>query len=110
MKPHHKKLWLGLVLMALLSPLGLVLPAVIAAVDAWGEWSSETLRLMLGYLPEGMALEADWWPAPLPDYNLGTAEGSAGQALAYVASAHLGGLAVGLVGYGIWRLLVRHGH
>lgn len=110
MKTHQKKLWAGLVLMALLSPLGLVLPAHLAAGDAWGEWSAQTLGQMLGYVPQRLAQEADWWPAPIADYNLGAAQGSAGQALAYLVSAFLGGLAVGLAGYGIWRLLVRHGH
>lgn len=109
MNPFQKRLCLGLGLMALITPLGLVLPAYFGAGDAWGEWSAEALHQVLGYVPTGLARYTELWPAPLPDYALGGGGQSAGLLLvSYVASALLGALAVGLVAYGLSRLLVRH--
>lgn len=109
MSPFHRKLWLGLALMALLTPLGLALPAYFGAGDAWGEWSAEALHQVLGYVPTGLARYTELWPAPLPDYRLGGAGQSAGlQLVSYAGSALGGALAVGLAAYGLSRLLVRH--
>ena len=71
MKRFEKKLWLGLIVMALLSPLGIILPKKFGAEDAWGEWSLDTLERLLGYIPEGLKRTADIWVAPIPDYNFG---------------------------------------
>jgi hypothetical protein len=108
MKAHQKKLWLGLFLMALLTPLGLMLPAYFGAGDAWGGWSAEALRLMLGYVPEGLDRNADWWPAPLPDYSLASTPSGGLQLTLYIASALVGALAVGLATYALARRLHRH--
>ena len=67
----QKKLWIGLIIMALLSPLGIILPALFSSGDAWGEWGTETLEKLLGYVPEGLKKYADLWKAPVPDYNPG---------------------------------------
>lgn len=109
MSRFQKKLWLGLLLMLLLSPLGLVLPARFGAGDAWGEWGTETLEKLLGYVPAGLRQYADRWPAPIPAYNLGGEHASTGLQLAsYVASGLVGIAAVGLAVYVISRLLIRH--
>lgn len=71
MKRFEKKLWLGLFIMALLSPLGIILPEKFGAEDAWGEWGLDTLEKLLGYVPEGLKKTADIWVAPIPDYNFG---------------------------------------
>ena len=71
MKRFEKKLWLGLIVMALLSPLGIILPKKFGAEDAWGEWSLDTLERLLGYIPEGLKRTADIWVAPIPDYTFG---------------------------------------
>jgi len=57
--------------MALLSPLGIILPEKFGAEDAWGEWGLDTLEKLLGYLPEGLKKTADIWAAPIPDYTFG---------------------------------------
>lgn len=109
MSRFQKKLWLGLLLMALLSPLGLVLPARFKAGGAWGEWGTETLEKLLGYVPAGLRQYADLWTAPIPDYNLGGAHASTGLQLAsYIVSGLVGIATVGLAVYGLSRLLVKH--
>lgn len=108
MTRFQKKLWLGLLAMALLSPLGLVLPARFGAGEAWGEWGTETLEELLGYVPAGLRQYAELWPAPIPDYNLGGEHASAGlQLVSYIASSLVGIATVGLAVYGLSRLLVR---
>jgi len=105
----HKKLWLGLAAMAILSPLGIYLPEKFGAGDAWGEWGSDTLKNMLGYLPEGLKKLADIWKAPVPDYNVGGEGASFGsQALSYIGSAILGAAVVALVLYLVSRIVFKH--
>ena len=64
----RRRLWIALLVLAVLTPLGLWLPEHFRAGDAWGEWSLETVRERTGSVPEGMAREAGRWHAPAPDY------------------------------------------
>ncbi len=105
----QKRLWLGLAVMALLSPLGILLPAKFRAGDAWGEWSADALEEVLGFVPEGLRRYADLWKAPVADYNFGGADASMGvQIASYIGSGLLGVAAVGLAVYGLSRFLVKH--
>jgi cobalt/nickel transport protein len=109
MTRFQKKLWLGLIVIALLSPIGIILPEKFKAADAWGEWGTETLEKLLGYVPEGLKRYADLWKAPIPGYNLGGGNASpALQVVFYIVSGLLGMLAVVLVVYGISKLLAKH--
>ena len=84
-----KVLWIALLGLVLLSPLGLWLPEKLGAGSAWGEWSKEEMRKMVGYVPKGMDRDSDRWRAPLPDYEaLGTRP-----AVGYILSG-LAGVAV----------------
>jgi len=87
-----KKLWLGLAVLALLSPLGLILPERFKAGSAWGEWGPDEMENMLGYVPQGMKKLAELWSAPLPDYAFKGWDklGLGMQGIAYIASAILG--------------------
>jgi len=91
-----KKLWWGLLVLILISPLGLILPGVFQSGPAWGEWSLPEVERMLGYIPEGFKKVADFWAAPLPDYNLKIWEGRglARMSLEYIFSA---GMGVGII-------------
>jgi hypothetical protein len=86
------KLWAGLGVMAILSPLGLVLPDKLKAGDAWGEWDAEGIKALVGYVPSGMEKLSSIWSAPLPDYNFKSWEdmGITYLSLAYVVSAIIG--------------------
>jgi cobalt/nickel transport system permease protein len=66
--PLWKKLALGLGILVLLAPLGLVLPAKLGAGEAWGEWGGDRVRELAGYFPAGMRKIERLWRAPMPDY------------------------------------------
>ncbi len=87
----HRKLILGLIILALLSPLGVILPAKFNAGDAWGEWSGETIGKLIGFIPEGMKKNSALWKAPVPDYNLGGGNSSLTvQVVSYIVSGAIG--------------------
>lgn len=50
MTKFQKKLWGGIAVIALLTPLGLIIPAIfqggLGGGDAWGEWEPDTLKKM----------------------------------------------------------------
>jgi cobalt/nickel transport protein len=93
-----KKLWIGIGILALLSPLGLIIPTLFGAGGAWGEWSAEEFSKLVGYVPEGMRKLAHLWKSPLKDYAVpGQAQGLARRGLDYVLTAFIGvALAAGL--------------
>jgi len=106
-----KKLWWGLALLVLISPLGLLLPEVFKSGPAWGEWSLKEIERMVGYIPEGLRRLADLWSAPVPDYNLKSWEGKglALSSLGYILSGALGVGAVVLVVLFLGKILSRKG-
>jgi hypothetical protein len=91
-----KKLWIALGALVLLTPLGLL-----ASGTAWGEWGSDELSTMLGYVPAGMARFSELWHAPLPDYTIP----GLGDTPGYVLSAVVGIALIALVTYGLGKLL-----
>ena len=109
MTKTQKRLWTGLFIMALISPLGILLPEYFNSNDAWGEWGTETLEKLLGFVPEGLRKYADLWQAPVADYNFGGDDPSMTvQVLSYIASGILGIVAVVLVIYLISKIMVRN--
>lgn len=109
MTGFQKRLWLGLVIMALLSPLGIILPQIFNSENAWGEWSTETLLKLIGYVPDGLKRYADIWKAPIAGYNLG-GEGSslAVRVISYVFSALIGIVIVAAFSYLVSRLFSKN--
>ena len=110
MTRFQKKLWIGLLIMALLTPLGVLLPEKFRAEEAWGEWGIDKLEKLVGYVPEGLKKLADLWKAPIPDYNFG-GEGASTtlQAVSYIVSGFLGiGVCI-LIVFVISRVIARHG-
>ncbi|OPY81461.1 MAG: Fused nickel transport protein NikMN [Syntrophorhabdus sp. PtaU1.Bin153] len=105
----QKRLWIGLIILAFLSPLGIILPETFKAGDAWGEWGTDTLEKLLGYVPEGLKKYSELWKAPIPDYNLGGENATmAVQMLSYIVSGFIGILVSGLIIYGVSRFLIKH--
>lgn len=86
------KLWLGILILALISPLGLLLPECFKAGDAWGEWSPDGFKTMVGYIPQGLEKLSNLWNAPIPDYAFKGWEekGLSHLSMAYIFSAILG--------------------
>jgi len=89
---EYRKLWIALLVMALLTPLGLYLPQMMRAGGAWGEWGMDEVRQMIGYVPAGMERTAELWKAPLPDYAFPGQENGplAALSVSYVLSALIG--------------------
>lgn len=87
-----QKLWIGLIVLALLSPVGIIIPDKFKAGSAWGEWGTDEIQKMVGFVPQGMKKLAELWQAPLPDYAFkGWEEKGLGMlSIAYVISAIVG--------------------
>ncbi len=95
-----KKLWIAIGILALLSPLGLIIPALFGADGAWGEWGAGEIGRMFGFIPEGMKRTADKWSSPMPAYTVpGQGGGLAGKGLGYVLAAMIGIAAVAGAAY-----------
>ena len=109
MTKSQKKLWIGLVIMTLLTPIGILLPKKFNAGGAWGEWGADALAKLVGYAPKGLMRLSDLWKAPIPDYNLGGETASLSfRLISYITSGFLGILVVGLVMYLLLRLIVKN--
>jgi cobalt/nickel transport system permease protein len=89
-------LWVGLAVLVVASPLGLLAPGT-----AWGEWGAgELSRLGFKVVPAGLERLSGIWGAPLAGYDL-PALGNAN--LGYIFSAVLGIFITGLV---VWLFSV----
>ena len=103
-----KKLWVGIGILVLFTPLGLFVPKWFGAEGAWGEWGLQEIERVVGYVPEGMKQLAELWKAPMLEYALpGQNQGLALQGLGYLFSAILGIALVACVMYIIAKLLGR---
>ena len=98
-----RRLWIIVLILALLTPLGLWLPERLRAGDAWGEWGAEDVADQVGFLPRGLARLTGLWKAPAPDYAPPGWEDKPLflQGAAYIASALIGIL---ICGFAIWLL------
>lgn len=92
--PSGRKLWWGLALLLLLSPLGLL-----AGGPAWGEWGTGALAKLLGFLPVGLRrLAAARPPAAFADYSIPGLGGKWSAPLGYLLCALIGvGVLAGLM-------------
>jgi len=105
------KLWIGLGVFILLSPLGLILPDHFKAGSAWGEWGSDEIQKMVGYVPQGLASLGELWKAPMPDYAFKGWEerGLTHLSVAYIVSAIVGVLLIALATWAIGKCLAKKG-
>jgi cobalt/nickel transport protein len=111
MKPDklQKKILIILLLLCIITPVGILLPMFFNAGDAWGEWSAQTVKDMIGYVPQGLAKYSDVWKAPVIDYTINTGETSVvHQSGYYIVSGILGATVTYLVVLIISRLIVRN--
>ena len=98
MNSTRKKLWIAILILAILSPVGIAVPVYFKAGDAWGEWSLETIEHDNGFVPEGMKKIAGLWSSPIPDYSFTSEEASCKhQAVSYIGSAIIGMILVTFV-------------
>jgi hypothetical protein len=81
-----RNLSIGLLLLIILAPLGLL-----AAGETYGEWGPEELHEKLGFVPPGLEKLSGIWNAPMPDYALpGGGESMIVSSAAYILSAVIG--------------------
>ena len=105
------KLWIGLALLVVLSPLGLIIPDHFKAGSAWGEWGGDEMRKLVGYVPQGLEKLSSLWSAPMPDYAFKGWEekGLSRLSFAYIISALAGVSIIVLAVLFIGWLLARKG-
>lgn len=103
------KLWIGLLIIVILTPIGLLLPEHFKAGAAWGEWGIDEVKELVGYMPKGLERLASVWNAPIPDYAFRGWEekGLGGLSIAYIISAIIGIAATALVVILIGKILVK---
>ncbi len=88
------KLWLGMAILILLSPLGLLLPEHFKAGTAWGEWGINEIKKLAGYIPQGFEKLSNLWNAPMPDYAF---KGWEEKGLPYLSFAYIISAIVGII-------------
>ena len=93
------KLWILIGSLLILTPAGLILPGYFKAGGAWGEWSAEELKAIVGYIPRGLSKISSLWNAPIPGYGRGSG--------AYIISAVVGVMAVFGIVFLIGKFLTR---
>jgi len=103
------KFLLGLGVLIILSPLGLILPDHFKAGAAWGEWGADKMKELVGYVPQGVEKLSGLWNAPMPDYVFKGWEGKGlgNLSLAYIVSAVLGITAIVVVVLLLSKVLVK---
>ena len=103
------KFWIGIAVLIILSPLGLILPEHFKAGSAWGEWGADEMQKLVGYIPQGLEKLSSLWNAPLPDYAFKGWEekGLSHLSFAYITSAILGIGIIAIVVLVIGKVLVK---
>jgi cobalt/nickel transport protein len=102
-----KKLWIGIGILALLSPLGMIVPRWFGAKGAWGEWGLDEIEKIAGFVPAGMKRLAELWKAPMPAYAVpGQRTGLLGESLGYVVTGIIGVAITAGAMYSLSKLLV----
>jgi cobalt/nickel transport protein len=103
------KLWIGIGVLILLSPLGLIVPDHFNAGSAWGEWGLDEIQKMNGYVPKGFQRVSDLWKAPFADYAFQRWEGQDlfQRSFAYIISAVSGISIIAGVAFLIGKVLAK---
>ncbi len=104
----RKVLWIGIGILALLTPLGIFLPKLFKAGAAWGEWGPEELKKLVGFVPDGIRRLGELWKAPLPDYGFG-GNGPVSETVSYMVSGLVGIAVTVAVVYIIAKILTGKG-
>ena len=106
----QKKILGALLILCLITPIGILLPAYFDAGDAWGEWSAETVKELVGYVPRGLAKYSEVWKAPMSDYTVNDNDKSVVHKSGYyIVSGILGATLTFLATLIISRIIVRNG-
>jgi hypothetical protein len=87
------------------------LPEYFNANDAWGEWGTDGIKELTGYIPRGLEKLSSLWNAPMPDYAFKGWEekGLPHLSFAYIISAIAGIAIVVLAAFIIGKILSKKG-
>lgn len=106
----QRKILILLLILCLLTPIGIMLPAFFNTGDAWGEWSAQTIKELVGYVPKGLEKYSDIWKAPIPDYYTRSGDPSiVHRSGYYLVSGIFGATVTYVVMLIISRLIIRNG-
>lgn len=97
------KLWILIVVLAVLAPIGLIVPEYFKSGGAWGEWGADEIKGLIGYMPKGLSVLSSVWNAPLPDYALKGLDKNIG----YFFSAIIGIIVTAAIIYAAGKFLSR---
>lgn len=110
MNKLQKRILIILLLLCLITPVGILLPMFFNAGDAWGEWSAQTLKELVGYVPQGLSKYTDLWNAPLPDYTINAGDKSVvHQSGFYIVSGIFGATLTYIVMLLLSKLIIKNG-
>ena len=103
------KFWIGIAILIILSPLGLILPEHFKAGSAWGEWGADEMQKLVGYIPQGLEKLSSFWNAPMPDYAFKGWEerGLPHLSFAYIISAAVGVGIIIVIVFAIGKILAK---
>jgi cobalt/nickel transport protein len=110
MNKLQKKILIILLILCVITPIGILLPMFFNAGDGWGEWSAQTVKELVGYVPKGLEKYSDVWKAPLPDYTFKSEDTSiVHKSGYYIVSGLIGAIVTYLFMFLISKLIVRNG-
>lgn len=85
MEKIYRNFAIGLVILIILAPLGLL-----AVGETFGEWGPDELKEKIGFVPQGLEKLSGIWNAPLPDYSSPGEGSQTGKAGTYILAAVIG--------------------
>ena len=104
MEKIYMYLLIGLAILIVLTPLGLI-----STGETYGEWGTDWLQEQLGYIPAGLNSLSSLWNAPLPDYGLpGQGDTLLAMTPGYLLSAIIGVALCGGILYFGGKMLVKN--
>ena len=105
----QKRILICLIILCLVTPLGIFLPMLFNAGQAWGEWSAHTVNDLIGYVPQGLARYSETWKAPVAGYTLNTADRSViHQSGFYIVSGIAGATLTYIVMLVLSKIMIRN--
>ena len=103
------KLWILIIILIALSPIGILAPEWLKAGAAWGEWSAGEIKELVGYIPQGFERLSELWKAPMPDYEFKGSEDRPlrAKSAAYILSGVIGVFVVVIVVYAAGKIITK---
>lgn len=102
MNSFRRKLLIGLIILAILSPLGIILPSLFHSKQPFAEAPVDSVKKEMGYEQKELINDSKSYSAPLEDYELGNTHNSILRKSIYYLISGMGALL--LIGAGTYWL------